>query len=76
MPQTANAAIAQPELIPLTLEVLQQRLRSPGQSEGLRTVDLQRLSIDLRSENAGFRDRFYELVKAQLQRPGTPVGPI
>jgi len=74
VPHSANAAIAQPELIPLTLDVLQQRLRSPGQSEGLRTVDLQRLSIDLRPENGEFRDRFYELVKAQLQRPGTPVG--
>ena len=70
----ASAAIAQPDLIPLTLEVLQQRLKSPIQSEGLRVVDLQRVKIDLRPENGEFRDRFYELVRTQLQRPGTPVG--
>jgi hypothetical protein len=70
----ASAAIAQPDLIPLTLEVLQQRLKSPIQSEGLRVVDLQRVMIDLRPENGEFRDRFYELVRTQLQRPGTPVG--
>jgi hypothetical protein len=74
LPQSAYAAIAQPELTPLTLEILQQRLRSPAQSEGLRILDLQRLSIDLRPENAEFRGRFYDLVQAQLQRPGTPVG--
>ncbi|MGA7936792.1 MAG: pentapeptide repeat-containing protein [Kovacikia sp.] len=74
LPQVAQAAIAQPELVPLTLEVLQQRLKSPGQSEGLLILDLQRLSIDLRPENAEFRDRFYDLVRNQLQRPGTPVG--
>lgn len=64
----------QPALTPLTLELLQDRLRIPAQSEGLRIVDLKRLDIDLRPENAELRDHFYTLVRAQLQRPGTPVG--
>ncbi len=72
--QPVYGAIAQPDLTPLTLEVLQQRLRSPIPSEGIKIIDLQRLSIDLRPENAEFRDRFYAFLKQQLQRPGTPVG--
>lgn len=73
-PQPAWAAIAQPEQVPLTLDLLQERLRKPIQSEGLRIIDLQRLIIDLRPENSVFRDQFYELVRSQLQRPGTPIG--
>jgi hypothetical protein len=68
------AAIAQPDRIPLTLELLQERLRNPMPSEGTRIIDLRRVAIDLRPENAAFRDQFYSLVQAQLQRPGVPVG--
>jgi uncharacterized membrane protein SirB2 len=67
-PQIAWGAIAQPEQVPLTLELLQERLRSPLQSEGVRTLDLRRVVIDLRPENAAFRDQFYRLIQAQLQR--------
>lgn len=63
-----------PERVPLTLELLQERLRSPIPSEGTRMVDLRRMSIDLRPENAAFRDQFYSLVQAQLQKPGVPLG--
>ncbi len=73
-PQSAEAAIAQPERTPLTLEQLQERLRSPAQSEGVRTVDLQRVVIDLRPENAEFRDQFYRLIQTQLQRSSAPLG--
>lgn len=69
-----QAAIAQPDRIPLTLELLQDRLRNPIQSDGLPTVDLHGLIIDLRPENKDFRDQFYRLVQAQIQRPGTPIG--
>ncbi|NJL41718.1 MAG: hypothetical protein HC899_37345, partial [Leptolyngbyaceae cyanobacterium SM1_4_3] len=37
-PQAAWGAIAQPAQAPLTLELLQERLRSPLQSEGVRTL--------------------------------------
>ncbi|MCU0552573.1 MAG: pentapeptide repeat-containing protein [Leptolyngbya sp. Prado105] len=68
------AQAAQLERIPLTLEVLQERLRAPIPSEGTRMVDLRRMTIDLRPENAVFRDQFYRLVRAQLQKPGVPLG--
>ena len=74
MPQPAWATIAQPDRVPLTLELLQERLKNPMQTDGVRILDLSRLTIDLRSENAALRDQFYSLVQAQLQRPGTPVG--
>ncbi|MGV0028940.1 pentapeptide repeat-containing protein [Phormidesmis priestleyi] len=69
-----TSAVAQPSLTPLTLERLQDRLRSPIPSEGTRILDLRRMVIDLRPENAVFRDQFYSLVQAQLQRPGLPLG--
>lgn len=62
------------ERIPLTLELLQERLRAPIPSEGTRMVDLRRMEIDLRPENAVFRDQFYSLVQTQLQKSGVPVG--
>ncbi len=70
----AYAAIAQPERVPLTLEILQERVKTLIQSDGLPTVDLHGLVIDLRPENKEFRDQFYRLVQAQIQRPGTPTG--
>lgn len=63
-----------PERTPLTLELLQERLRSPTQSDGIRTVDLRRLVIDLRPENATFRDQFYRLLHSQFQRSAAPLG--
>lgn len=59
---------------PLTLELLQERLKSPIQSEGVRTIDLRELIINLRSENAEFRDQFYQLLQTQLNRSETPLG--
>ncbi|MDX2242051.1 MAG: pentapeptide repeat-containing protein [Leptolyngbyaceae cyanobacterium bins.302] len=70
----ADAAIAQPDKILLTLEMLQDRVRSPIQSDGLPTIDLHGLIIDLRPENQAFRDQFYPLLQTQLQKRGTPVG--
>jgi len=67
-------ALAAPDRLPLTLDGLQERLRTPIQRDGQKTIDLSRLEIDLRSENAGFRDQFYRLVKAQLQKSGSPMG--
>lgn len=64
----------QPDRVPLSLELLQQRLKNPINNDGILTLDLRRLVIDLRPENAAFRDQFYRGVQAQLQRPGAPVG--
>ena len=70
----AHAAIVPPDRIPLTLELLQERLKTPVPSEGTRILDLRRTIIDLRPENAAFRSQFYTLLQAQLQRPGLPLG--
>ncbi|MEH1924375.1 pentapeptide repeat-containing protein [Nostoc sp.] len=57
---------AQPERTPLTLELLQERLRTPTLREGNLTIDLQKMVIDLRTENASFRDTFYQLLRKEL----------
>jgi hypothetical protein len=72
--QPAWADVVTPERSPLTLELLQKRLKSPVQSEGQPTLDLRRLVIDLRPENAGFRDQFYKLIQNQLQQATSPLG--
>ncbi|MEH1902282.1 MAG: pentapeptide repeat-containing protein [Nostoc sp.] len=66
LPLPAWAAQTQPERTPLTLELLQERLRTPMLREGNLTVDLQKMVIDLRPENASFRDAFYQLVRKEL----------
>lgn len=70
----AWTATAATQRLPLTLELLQERLKSPIQSEGVRTIDLRQLNINLRSENAEFRDQFYQLLQTQLNRSETPLG--
>ncbi|MEH1963447.1 MAG: pentapeptide repeat-containing protein [Nostoc sp.] len=62
----AWAAQAQPERTPLTLELLEERLHTPILREGNLTVDLQKMVIDLRPENASFRDAFYQLLRKEL----------
>ena len=54
--QPAWGATAQPERAVLTLALLRERLRSPTKREGIPTLDLRQLVIDLRLENASFRD--------------------
>ncbi len=66
---------AQPERTPLTLELLQERVRTPTLREGNLTVDLRQMVIDLRPENAAFRDAFYQLLRKELQKTGSkPLG--
>lgn len=71
----AGAVSNQPERTALTLELLQERLRTPTIREGNLTVDLRGMAIDLRPENAEFRDNFYQLLRKELQKSGTkPLG--
>lgn len=75
LPLPVWAAPTQPERTPLTLELLQERLRSPILREGNLTVDLRQMVIDLRPENPGFRDAFYQLLRKELQKTGAkPLG--
>jgi uncharacterized protein YjbI with pentapeptide repeats len=73
-PLPAWGAIAQPERVPLTLNLLQERLRQPIQAEGAQMIDLRRVVIDLRPENGTFRDQFYRLLQNQLQGSRVPLG--
>ncbi len=65
-----SASAAQPERIPLTIEILQERLQTPTLREGNLTVDLHQMVIDLRPENFSFRDNFYQLLRKELQKTG------
>ena len=70
-----DASKRQPDRQLLTLELLQERLRSPLDRDGLKVLDLRQLTIDLRPENAEFREQFYRRLQAQLQRSGSsPLG--
>ncbi|WP_416669304.1 pentapeptide repeat-containing protein [Egbenema bharatensis] len=73
-PLPSWAATAQPDPVPLTLELLRTRLKTPTQTEGSRTIDLRHLIIDLRPDNAEFREQFYQLVREQIQRSTIPLG--
>jgi len=66
LPLPSSAAQTQPQRTPLTLELLQERLRTPTLREGNLTVDLQKMVIDLRPENTSFRDAFYQLLRKEL----------
>jgi len=67
-------AAALPDQQPLTMELLQQRLKKPVTLEDGAAIDLRRVITDLRPENAAFRDQFYRLVQGTLQRSPTPLG--
>ncbi|WGV26002.1 pentapeptide repeat-containing protein [Halotia branconii] len=66
LPLPAKAAQTQPERTPLNLELLQERLHTPILREGNLTVDLRQMVIDLRPENAAFRDAFYQMLRKEL----------
>ncbi|WP_337907008.1 pentapeptide repeat-containing protein [Iningainema tapete] len=75
LPLPAWGAPAQPERTILTLELLQERIHTPTIREGNLTVDLREMVIDLRPENASFRDAFYQILRKELQKAGSkPLG--
>lgn len=65
-----SPAVQRPRLTP---ELFQARLRSPVLVEGIPTLDLRRLEIDL-SSDPEFQAQFYRELQTQLQRPGSPLG--
>lgn len=52
----------------LTLEILEERLKSPLPNKGIQVIDLKQFEIDLTAENREFRDKFYSLLQARLTR--------
>jgi hypothetical protein len=69
-------AQAQPQIerTVLTSEILQARLHNPILREGNLTVDLRDMTIDLRPDNAAFRDEFYQTLRKELQKASTTLG--
>jgi hypothetical protein len=63
-------AVSQPGEV-LTIATLQDRLDHPVQRDGKPTIDLRRVTLDLRDENAEFRDRFYRSLQRTLQSGDT-----
>ncbi|OUL34134.1 pentapeptide repeat-containing protein [Nostoc sp. 106C] len=75
LPLPALAVQTSIERTALTLELLQERVRTPILREGNLTIDLRQMVIDLRPENASFRDAFYQLLRKELQKTGAkPLG--
>jgi Pentapeptide repeats (9 copies) len=70
LPLPVWAAPTQPERTSLTIELLQERLHTPTIREGNLTVDLRQMVIDLRPENATFRDTFYQILRKEMQKTG------
>ena len=70
-----SQAQSQLERTPLTSEILQQRVHNPILREGNPTVDLREMTIDLRPDNATFRDEFYQTLRKEIQKTGAkPFG--
>ncbi|TVU52874.1 MAG: hypothetical protein EA414_15310 [Arthrospira sp. PLM2.Bin9] len=69
-----QAANGQPEPTLLTLELLQERLNNPSNIEGVAAINLQHLIIDIRPENAEFRNQFYRLLQTTLNQSTKPLG--
>uniref|UniRef100_UPI0030D701E8 pentapeptide repeat-containing protein n=2 Tax=Calothrix sp. 336/3 TaxID=1337936 RepID=UPI0030D701E8 len=75
IPASAEAATNQSERLPLTLELLQERISSPILREGVTTVDLRNMTIDLRPENVPLQASFYQVLRKELQKSGAkPLG--
>ncbi|GAB1538024.1 hypothetical protein NUACC21_06800 [Scytonema sp. NUACC21] len=75
LPLAAWGAPTQVERIPLTLELLQERVRTPIIRDGNLMVNLRQMVIDLSPENANFRDAFYQILRKELQKAGSkPLG--
>ena len=54
------------EKIPLTLEILQERVKNPVNTEGTSLIDLENFIIDLREKNAEFSQQFYQKIQTHF----------
>lgn len=71
--QPGSAWAATTSLEVLTIADLQTRLENPVVRDGKPTVDLRRITLDLRDDNSEFRDRFYALLQSRLQMGDTTL---
>lgn len=68
------SALAVSEKVILTLPILQERLNAPILSEGVSTIDLRNLIVDLTNDNSVFREQFYQLLQERINRSKQPLG--
>lgn len=57
----------------LTSEILKARINNLTQKEGLDSLDLSNLIIDLTDKNFALRDEFYQEVQTKFSRTSTPL---
>ncbi|GFE71457.1 pentapeptide repeat-containing protein [Chroococcus sp. FPU101] len=69
-----NASAIAADRIPLTITLLQERISTPILSDGVATIDLRNLIIDLTDNNSDFREQFYQLLQNQITRSKKPLG--
>jgi hypothetical protein len=60
--------------VPLTVTLLQERLSAPVLKEGMTTIDLANLVIDIRDENKELQEQFYQQIQGQINRAKQPLG--
>lgn len=67
-------SLAVVDRVPLTVTLLQERLSAPVLKEGMTTIDLTNLIIDIRDENKELQEQFYQQIQSQINRAKQPLG--
>lgn len=67
-------SLAVMDRVPLTVTLLQERLSAPVLKEGMTTIDLANLVIDIRDENKELQEQFYQQIQGQINRAKQPLG--
>jgi hypothetical protein len=67
-------SLAVMDRLPLTVTLLQERLSAPVLKEGMTTIDLANLVIDIRDENKELQEQFYQQIQGQINRAKQPLG--
>ncbi len=67
-------SLAVVDRVPLTVTLLQERLSAPVLKEGMTTIDLANLVIDIRDENKELQEQFYQQIQGQINRAKQPLG--
>lgn len=69
-----GSAFASPDRLPLTLEILQERIDHPITLDGMTTIDLRQLVIEFKTETNELNTQFNSLLQKRLNRSTQPLG--
>ena len=67
------AANLETQLTPLTLDLLQEKLKEPIPEEGMMTINLTNFTINLTEDNQEFREQFYQQIQSTITRSQIPL---